>query len=44
MNELDKYKLQPKNDITEFVSTVITDLEGRPLILKRSETLKIDPR
>ncbi len=32
-----------QNDTLEFVSTIITDKQGRPLLLKRCDTLKLDP-
>lgn len=32
-----------QNDILEFVSTIITDKQGRPLLLKRLDTLRLDP-
>ena len=32
-----------KNDIIEFVSAIITNKEGNPLIIKRLDTLKLDP-
>lgn len=32
-----------QNDILEFVSTIITDKKGRPLLLKRLDTLRLDP-
>lgn len=32
-----------QNDTLEFVSTIITDKQGRPLLLKRLDTLKLDP-
>ena len=32
-----------KNDIKEFVSAIITNKDGNPLIIKRLDTLKLDP-
>ena len=32
-----------KNDIKEFVSAIITNKNGNPLIIKRLDTLKLDP-
>lgn len=32
-----------KKDIIEFVSSIITNKEGKVLILKRKQTLKLDP-
>ena len=32
-----------KNDIIEFVSAIITNKNGNPLIIKRLDTLKLDP-
>ena len=35
--------INQKNDIIEFVSSIITNKEGNVLILKRRDTLKLDP-
>ena len=32
-----------KNDIIEFVSAIITNKDGNPLVIKRLDTLKLDP-
>lgn len=32
-----------ENDITEFVSTIITNKNGNPLIIRRLDTLQLDP-
>lgn len=45
MNKLrEAIKIQNTNkDTNEFVSAIITDMQGRVLILKRKDTLKLDP-
>ena len=44
MNKLDYIKqTNDKRDINEFVSSVITNQQGNVLILKRLNTLKLDP-
>lgn len=43
MNIKENIKRNDQNDLMKFVSAIITDAEGRPLVLKRLETLKLDP-
>lgn len=43
MDKLNKYKVKPKKDVQEFVSSIITNKQGNVLVLKRQDNLKLDP-